>query len=165
MSEDQKDNNQPPEDLSQLLGSEALKRGANPTIDEYPNKLPILPINSRGFMVGMTVPVFVEVGTYFEMLKEVTLMEGKFIGLLLTKKSNQDIYDVRFNDLYKVGVIGRIIRIINVQEAGCQVIINIEARMKVKRSVGRKKKGGYLVAYVDYHKEQEKRGQKELVKA
>lgn len=152
------------QDLSDLLSGGHMKKLAEMEDDEYPSKLAILPLATRVYMPGMTVPFMIEQGCYYEMLTEIAKMEDKFLGLVLTKDKDQDIYNVGFKDLYKVGVIARVIRIINVQEAGAQVILNIEKRFKIKKALT-KKKEKYLVAEVAYHKETIPQDKKVIVKA
>ncbi len=153
------------QDLSELLNDGQIKKASEATsIDEYPANLPILPLASRVYMPGMAVPIVIEPGVYYDLLKELAKMDHKFLGLVLTKDKEQDIYDVGFDDLYDVGVVARIIRILNIQEAGAQVILNIERRFLIKKDVT-PKKAKYLVAKVAYHKEQVTKTKKDMVTA
>ncbi len=153
------------QDLSELLNNGQIKKASEATsIDEYPANLPILPLTSRVYMPGMAVPIVIEPGVYYDLLKELAKNEHKFLGLVLTKDKEQDIYDVDFDDLYNVGVVARIIRILNIQEAGAQVILNIERRFLIKKDVT-PKKAKYLVAKVTYHKEQVTNAKKDMVTA
>ncbi|MCH9621291.1 MAG: Lon protease [Chlamydiia bacterium] len=120
--------------------------------NDYPDHLPILPLVKRPFPPSLTVPLMVEKGIYYDLLKEMSKSEHKFIGLLLTKDEEQDVYDVKFDDLYDVGVVARILRIVNVSEKGAQVIVNIEKRFKVLKRIS-KKSDNYLVSAVSYHEE------------
>lgn len=152
-------------DLSELLNDGQIKKASEATsIDEYPTNLPILPLTSRVYMPGMAVPIVIEPGVYYDLLKDLAKMEHKFLGLVLTQDKDQDIYDVKFKDLYDVGVVARIIRILNIQEAGAQVILNIERRFLIEKNVT-PKKAKYLVAKVAYHKEQVAAGKKDMVTA
>ena len=153
------------QDLSELLNDGQVKRASEATsIDEYPANLPILPLTSRVYMPGMAVPIVIEPGVYYDLLKELAKMDHKFLGLVLTKDKDQDIYDVEFDDLYDVGVVARIIRILNIQEAGAQVILNIERRFEIKKDVT-PKKAKYLVGKVKYHQEQVSADKKDIVTA
>ncbi len=142
------------QDLSELLNDGQIKKASEATsIDEYPANIAILPLTSRVYMPGMAVPIVIEPGVYYDLLKDLVKNETKFIGLVLTKDKEQDIYDIEFDDLYTVGVVARIIRVLNIQEAGAQVILNIERRFIIKKDVT-PKKAKYLVAKVTYHQEQ-----------
>jgi ATP-dependent Lon protease len=153
------------QDLSELLTDGHFKKASEATsIDEYPQNLPILPLTSRVYMPGMAVPIVIEPGVYYDLLKELAKNEHKFLGLVLTKDKEQDIYDCDFDDLYEVGVVARIIRILNIQEAGAQVILNIERRFQIKKDMT-PKKAKYLVAKVAYHKEVVAKDKKDMVTA
>jgi ATP-dependent Lon protease len=153
------------QDLSELLTDGHFKKASEATsIDEYPANLPILPLTSRVYMPGMAVPIVIEPGVYYDLLKELAKNEHKFLGLVLTKDKEQDIYSADFDDLYDVGVVARIIRILNIQEAGAQVILNIERRFQIKKDVT-PKKAKYLVAKVAYHKEMVAKDKKDMVTA
>jgi ATP-dependent Lon protease len=138
-------------DLSSILDpSDLLQNDGNK--EDHPLLLPILPLTKRPFPPSMTIPLIIEKGLYFDLLKEMAKSEQKFIGLVLTKKEKQNIYQLSFKDLYDVGVVARVLRIINVDDGGAQVILNIEKRFKIEKKVMRKSLK-YLVASVSYHKE------------
>ncbi|MCH9811935.1 endopeptidase La [bacterium] len=118
----------------------------------YPKSLPILPLTKRAFPPSLTVPLSLEKGLYYDLLKEMAKEEGKYIGLVLTKEEAQDIYNITFDDLHEVGVVARILRITNVDGQGAQVLLNVEKRFKILRRMS-KKKDGYLTAAVAYHEE------------
>ena len=152
------------EDLSDLLSSGQLRKPPDANIDDYPDVLPIIPIVSRCYMPSMTLPLMVEPGEYYEVLKEISKMENKFIGLILTKDQDQDIYKVKLGDLYEVGVVARVLRILNVQGAGAQVILSVERRFKVVKPQP-KMKTKHLVAKVKYHVEVVPKDKKDEIKA
>ena len=138
-------------DYPTLFDSNEIIEG-DVNIDEYPKLLPILPLTKRPFPPSLTVPLMVEKGVYFDLLKEMSKSKHKFIGLILTKNEKQNINEVTLNDLYDVGVIARILRIVSTNERGAQVILSIESRFKVLKRVT-KKKEKYLAAAVSYHQD------------
>ena len=166
--EESKDNLEsfsPPQELSELLNSGDLKKIRETKTEDYPRALPLIALTKQCYMPGMTVPLFIEPGPYYELLKEVSKMENKFLGLILSKKEEQDIYDVTQKDLYNVGVVARILRILTISEgAGAQVILNVERRFKVEKVVSKPSRK-YLVANVKYHKEGILKGKKEIITA
>lgn len=113
-----------------------------------PEKLVIFPLTRRPFFPGMAAPLIIEPGPYYEVLKVVAKSDHKYVGLLLTKKEESDIYQVGFDDLYKVGILARVLRIIPMEQGGAQVILNMEKRMKVVKPVESAK---HLTARVAYH--------------
>jgi ATP-dependent Lon protease len=113
----------------------------------YPEQLFILPLNKRPFFPGMAAPIMIEPGAYYEVLKIVAKTPHKCLGLFLTKKEDANIYDLKPGDLYDVGVVARILRIIPVEQGGAQVVFNMEKRISMREVV----KGKYLSAKVKYH--------------
>lgn len=153
------------DELADLLNTgRNLPSSRESNIEDYPDRLLILPLTRRCFMPSMSAPVIIEKGPYYDMLKEVAKMDHKFIGLVLTKDENQDIYEIDFDDMHKVGVVARILRIINIVEAGAQVILNMERRFKITNPVATKKKKP-LVAKVSYHQEKVPRNKRDVIKA
>src|SRR5205814_852401 len=88
-----------------------------------PHHLYIFPILRRPFFPGMAAPIMIEPGPYYEALKIIAKSENKFIGLALTKKEDADIYTIGLNDLNKIGVLARVLRIIPMEQGGAQVIL------------------------------------------
>ncbi|MBS0627147.1 MAG: LON peptidase substrate-binding domain-containing protein, partial [Verrucomicrobia bacterium] len=69
----------------------------------------------------------------------------KSLGLFLTKKEDVNIYKVGFEDLYPVGILARILRIIPMEQGGAQVVLNMESRISIKKP---NKKGKFLKASI-----------------
>ena len=153
-----------PDDLSDLLGQDPGKKFGDTSIEEYPENLPIVAITQKPYMPYMAVPIVFEPGKYFDLLKEIAKMEQKYIGLVLTKDKDQDIYEAGLEDLYTHGTVARVLRILNVHEGGAQAILNIERRFKIV-GPATKKKGKFLVAKVKYHEEKIPTDKKEIILA
>src|SRR4051812_34675933 len=88
-----------------------------------PEPLYIFPLLKRPFFPGMAAPLVIEPGKFFEALKEIAATEHKSLGLLLMKNENLDAYNVTFDDLYEVGVLAKILRIIPMDQGGVQVVL------------------------------------------
>lgn len=127
--------------------------------NEFPDDIFIIPLNRRPFFPGMAAPLVIEPGPYYEVLKTVAKSEHKCMGLFLTKSEEVDIYQIGFNDLYKVGVIARILRIIPMEQGGAQVVLNMEKRISIKKS---KKSGKMLRAKIAVHEDDSKDLSKEV---
>lgn len=115
----------------------------------YPDKLFIIPLTRRPFFPGMAAPILIEPGNFYEVLKIVAKTKHKSIGLFLTKKEDVNIYKVGVSDLFTVGVVARIMRIIPVEQGGAQVVLSMEKRVSIVRPL----KGKYLSAEVKYFDE------------
>ncbi len=95
-----------------------------------PEELFIFPLVRRPFFPGMAAPLVIEPGPFYEVLKIIAKSEHKYVGLLLTKSEQADIYKTTFDDLHSVGVLARILRIIPMEQGGAQVILNMERRLQ-----------------------------------
>jgi ATP-dependent Lon protease len=131
--------------LSSLEQDEEAPKKAAPV----PKDLYIFPLLRRPFFPGMAAPIVIEPGPFYEVLKLIAKSHHKYVGLLLTRSEEANIYEVGFSDLNEVGVLARILRIIPLEQGGAQVILNMEKRFKVKAQ----KKNQYLMAKVTYHED------------
>ncbi|MCH9631723.1 MAG: Lon protease 2 [Chlamydiae bacterium] len=115
-----------------------------------PETIYCVPIKRRPFFPAMAAPILIEPGPYFEVLKNVMRSKHKYIGLLLTKDEEQDINEAKFKDLHKVGVLGKILRILPMEQGGVQIVLNMEKRLKVVKPDTNSK---HLRAKVRYHED------------
>lgn len=113
-----------------------------------PEQLYIFPLSRRPFFPGMAAPLVIESGPFYEVLKNVAKSEHKCVGLLLTRSEETNVYKATLNELYDVGVLARILRIIPMERGGAQIVVSIEKRFQVVSQVG---KGKRLRANVTYH--------------
>ncbi|MBP7074819.1 MAG: endopeptidase La [Rhabdochlamydiaceae bacterium] len=123
-----------------------------------PDQVFVIPLTRRPFFPGMAAPVVIEPGPFYEVLKMVAKTEHKCMGLFLTKQEDVNVYKIGFGDLYKVGVLARILRIIPMEQGGAQVVLNMEKRISIKKSI----KSKYLRAEVKYHEDESRKLTKEL---
>jgi ATP-dependent Lon protease len=117
------------------------------TTDVYPEELFVIPLNRRPFFPGMAAPILIEPGSFYEVLKKVANTDHKCMGLFLTKKEETNIYKISFSDIYDVGVVARILRIIPMDQGGAQVVLNMEKRISIKKPI----KSKNLSAKIKYH--------------
>ena len=101
----------------------------------YPDEVYIFPLLRRPFFPGMAAPIVIEPGPYYEVLKMLAKTEHKSVGLLLSKQEEGDIYKKGFKDLYTIGVLARILRIIPMEQGGAQVILNMEKRLRILQPI------------------------------
>jgi len=133
-----------------------------PEVTFDPDELTLVPLSRRPFFPGMAAPLIIEPGIYYEMLKAVAATEHKTMGLFLTKEEEVNIYQLKIDDFYKVGVSAKILRIIPMEQGGAQVILNMEKRITIKKGG---KKGKFLSAKVTYHEDPPAKGLSKEVKA
>jgi len=145
------DNTQEEEDaknslMSALDDSQLLEK----KLSELPSSLYVVPLLRRPFFPGMAAPLVLEPGPYYDLLKVVAKSEHKCVALVLTHEEDVDIYKVKSDDLYKTGVLARVLRIIPMEQGGAQVILNMEKRVTITRSLKDKR---FLKAKVKYHED------------
>jgi ATP-dependent Lon protease len=126
-------------------GEVGLKKNA-----PIPETLYIFPLLRRPVFPGMAAPLLVEPGPFYEVLKVVAKSDHKCIGLLLSKNEESDVYQMTFDDLYSVGVVARVLRILPLEKGGAQIILNMEKRFSVKTVLTQKP---HLKARVVYHED------------
>lgn len=124
-----------------------------------PDQVFIIPLTRRPFFPGMAAPVVIEPGSFYEVLKMVAKTEHKCMGLFLAKKEDANVYKVDFDDLYEVGVLARILRIIPMEQGGAQVVLNMEKRISIKKPLKSQK---YIRAEVEYYEDTPGKLTKEL---
>lgn len=117
---------------------------------EAPDQLYVFPLLRRPFFPGMAAPLVIEPGPYYEVLKQISHTEHKSVGLLLTKSETADLYKLKFKDMYNVGVMARILRIIPMEKGGAQVVLNMEKRFKIVKPIN---EGKLLKAKIQYHED------------
>jgi ATP-dependent Lon protease len=115
-----------------------------------PKEIDIFPLTRRPFFPGMAAPIVIEPGPYYETLKQIAKSNHKCVGLLLSKSETVDTNKLNFADLYSVGVLARILRIIPTENGGAQVILNMEKRLRVVNPLSKDK---CLRAEVAYHED------------
>lgn len=115
--------------------------------ETYPKELFVIPVTHRPFFPGMAAPILIDKGPQYEVLKLIAKSEQKYVALILTKKEEVDLSRISFDDLYPIGILGRILRILPVDGGGAQVVVNMEQRLELVRPIKHK----YLRAEVVYH--------------
>lgn len=133
-----------------IVGSLEEAQAARNQPPKTPDQLFILPLLRRPFFPGMAAPLMIEPGPYYEVVKIIAKSEHKCVGLALTRAENADIYKIGFDDLYNIGVLARILRIIPMENGGAQVILNMEKRLEIIEPVIDSKT---LRAKVRFHEE------------
>ncbi|MCE2982331.1 MAG: endopeptidase La [Parachlamydia sp.] len=115
-----------------------------------PEEVNIFPLIRRPFFPGMAAPLVIEPGPYYDVLKGIAKSEHKCLGLVLARSEQADIYKIGFPDLYEVGVLARVLRIIPMEQGGAQVVLNMESRLKIMEPI---EGGKTLKAHVSYHED------------
>lgn len=118
--------------------------------DQLPEQLPLFPVTRRPFFPGMVIPIqILKKSKLYEVVKHISKIEEKYIAIVLTKNEEIDIDNFSIDDLYKVGVSGKILRLSAHDAERVQIVINVENRLTVVKEV---LKCGCLFAQVAYYK-------------
>ncbi len=117
----------------------------------YPDELFIIPILRRPFFPGMAAPLVVEPGPFFDIIKKIAKTEQKLIGLVLARSEDTNVYKAKFKDLFTVGVVARILRVIPMEKGGAQIILNMEKRIKIVEPISDPTRLKAKVEYLDEH--------------
>lgn len=129
------------------------------TSQDLPQDVFVIPLTRRPFFPGMAAPLVIEPGHYYEVLKQVAKSEHKSVGLFLTKNEDANIYKIGLEDIYSVGILARILRIIPMEQGGAQVVLNMEKRITIKKPA---KSGKFLKVQISVFEDQSAKLSKEL---
>lgn len=117
------------EEILSALNDEAEARD-----QKHPAQLPIFPLLRRPFFPGMATPLIIDKGPYYEALQAIAKKKQKFIVLVLTKNETQDLSNLKAEDLYSVGVLARILRIIPSHMGdSAQIVVSIDKRIRLEK--------------------------------
>jgi ATP-dependent Lon protease len=99
-----------------------LSDGDNESIDdkEMPDELPILPLKNTVLFSGIIVPISVGRKKSLKLIKSV-YKKSKIIGILTQKDSKID--DPKPEDLYRVGTLAQIIKVLEMPDGSTTVVI------------------------------------------
>ncbi len=97
-----------------------------PDVDE--ENLPILPLRNMTLFPGITLPVLVGRRTSLALVKE-AFNNKKYIGVVCQKKA--DIDDPAFDDIYYMGSIAEIVKILDMPDGNTTVILQGKRRFKL----------------------------------
>lgn len=140
MSEEQNNNNQ--NNQHQQNNQEYQNQQGQPVSsdiavvsDMLPDILTVLPIDSRPFFPGITVPMTFTGPKFIEAIKEAANSNQPFLGLLMVKEPDEQNF--LNSELYEVGTVVKIHKITPVQDDSLQVLVQGLQRFSHVQSVRR----------------------------
>ncbi len=113
--------------------------------DVLPGQLYIIPIRYRPIFPGIVTPLIISQGRFSESIEKVMLDTSRTIGLVLLK--DDDIEEIKVDDLYNIGTAAKILKKLNLPDGGINVLINSVKRFKVKKIISEKP---FILAEVEY---------------
>jgi ATP-dependent Lon protease len=114
---------------------------------DFPDELPILPLRNNVLFPGVVIPITVGRDKSIKLIQEAN-KGSKIIGVVSQK--NQEEESPEFSDLYKIGTVAQIIRMLKMPDGSTTVIIQGKRRFEMLEAV---KNDPYLVAKVGMIKE------------
>lgn len=108
-----------------------------------PDILPIMPLRATVVFPGTMVPITVQRPVSLHLLEE-SMPNSRWLGMITQK--DEELEEPGPEDLYRVGVIGLVGKLIRQPEGGVIIIVQIQHRMQVREY---QKREGYLTARVE----------------
>jgi ATP-dependent Lon protease len=102
---------------------------------EIPDQLPILPLRNSVLFPGVLIPITVGRQKSMKLIRE-AYNSNRLMGTIAQKDAN--IEEPAFKDLYKVGTVAQILKILEMPDGGTSVIIQGKSRFEVENLVNEK---------------------------
>ncbi|MDV7187312.1 endopeptidase La [Lutibacter sp. TH_r2] len=115
--------------------------------EDVPEVLPILPLRNTALFPGVVIPITAGRDKSIQLIKEAN-KGSKIIGIVAQK--NEAVEDPTINDIYKVGTVARILRMLKMPDGNTTVIIQGKKRFEVEQFV---KEKPYIQAITKERKE------------
>jgi ATP-dependent Lon protease len=109
-----------------------------------PNNIHLLPIKGRPIFPGIITPIVVPSGKFSLSIDEVYKKDA-FLGLVLLKEDKDE--KESHKNVYRVGVVAKILKKLNLPDGGVNILINTINRFNLEKLVSEEP---YLVAEVSY---------------
>ena len=109
-----------------------------------PNNIHLLPIKGRPIFPGIITPIVVPPGKFSLSIDEVYKKDA-FLGLVLLKEDKDE--KESHKNVYRVGVVAKILKKLNLPDGGVNILINTINRFNLEKLVSEEP---YLVAEVSY---------------
>lgn len=113
------------------------------TKTDIPESLPILPLRNAVLFPGVVIPISVGRNKSMKLIREI-YKKNKILGTVAQKDANTD--EPKYEELYKVGTVAQIIRILEMPDGSTSVIIQGKKRFHIRDL---KKSEPYFIASVE----------------
>jgi ATP-dependent Lon protease len=100
-----------------------------------PETIPILPLRNSVLFPGVLIPITVGRQKSMKLIKE-AYRTNRIIGTIAQKDSS--IEEPKFGDLYQVGTVAQILKILEMPDGGTSVIIQGRSRFKIDKLISEK---------------------------
>lgn len=116
-------------ELIPLLSPEDEEAIAN---EELPDELPILPLKNTVLFPGVVIPITAGRDKSIKLIQDAN-NSSKVIGVVAQKNDNDEDPDLK--DIYKVGVVARILRVLKMPDGNTTIIIQGKKRFKIDEKI------------------------------
>lgn len=143
MSEEQNNNNQNNQNQEQQQAYQSqqgqpVSSDIAVVSDMLPDILTVIPVDTRPFFPGITVPMTFTGPKFIEAIKSVANSNQPFLGLVLVKEPDQQ--DFMNSEMYEIGTVVKIHKIAPVQEDSLQVLVQGLQRFSHVKTVRKDRK-------------------------
>ena len=121
-----------PEDTGELISIVSDENGPDMNDDDLPSELSILPIRNAVLFPGVVMPITVGRAKSVKLVKK-AYKGDRIIGVLAQK--NNSIDDPTIDDLYEVGTVAKIIKMIVLPDGNTTIIIQGKSRFEVEEYI------------------------------
>lgn len=115
--------------------------------EEVPEKLPILPLRNNVLFPGVVIPITVGRDKSIKLIQD-AYKGNKIIGVVSQKDSS--VEEPNYDDLYSVGTVAQIVRLLKMPDGSNTVIIQGKKRMRLLDMI---QPEPYIIAKIDPFKE------------
>ena len=116
-------------------------------LEEVPDKLPILPLRNNVLFPGVVIPITLGRDKSIKLIQD-AYKGNKIIGVVSQIDSN--IEEPKYADLFKIGTVAQIIRMLKMPDGSSTIIIQGKKRLKLVEELSTEP---YLVAKIDEFEE------------
>ena len=113
---------------SEPVEKPASSHGSEVQLRNIPESLPILPVRNAVFFPGSISPLTIGRTENLQLLEE-NLQNSKFLGLVLQRDAT--IETPAPDHLHKVGVLGKVIKLLRPQEGSAVILAQAERRLRL----------------------------------
>lgn len=119
-------------ELIPLMSPEDEERMNN---EEYPETLPLLPLRNTVLFPGVVVPITAGRDASIKLIKDAN-KKNKIIGVVAQK--NEEIESPTTKDIYKIGTVARILKMLKMPDGNTMVVIQGQKRFNVNKVITEK---------------------------
>ena len=100
--------------------------------EELPQTLPILSLRNTVLFPGVVIPITASRDKSIKLIKDANNF-NKLIGVVAQK--NESIEDPKLKDIYNIGTVAKIIKVLQMPDGNTTVIIQGKKRFEIERAV------------------------------